>query len=225
MNCVKCGKQHDGKFGSGKYCSRSCANSRERSLELRERVSKKLKNPPLPPIVCGFCGKGFSPKNTKRKFCSRDCARRNNIKLAAEKQKECPPNWSEIHRNAYSKGNNYVAGGTTKWLPYKDIKVQGTYELRMCYILDEMVNLKQISSWGYATDRIKYIDADGAERTYILDFTVVNNDGSFYYIETKGYEKENDQYKWKAVKDLGHQLVVAFEQDIKKMERTYALVV
>ena len=41
MICEKCGKKHNGTFGSGRFCSRSCANSRIISNDLKERISKK----------------------------------------------------------------------------------------------------------------------------------------------------------------------------------------
>ena len=40
MKCLKCNKEHDGSFGSGKYCSKSCANSRVRTDEVKEKISK-----------------------------------------------------------------------------------------------------------------------------------------------------------------------------------------
>lgn len=43
MICEKCGKEHDGSFGSGRFCSRACANSRIRTEEIRQKVSAKLK--------------------------------------------------------------------------------------------------------------------------------------------------------------------------------------
>lgn len=44
MKCLKCKKTHDGKFGSGKYCSRTCANSRTWTKEAiaKKKVSAKL---------------------------------------------------------------------------------------------------------------------------------------------------------------------------------------
>lgn len=36
--CEKCGKIMTEKFGSGRFCSRACANSREKPLEVREKV-------------------------------------------------------------------------------------------------------------------------------------------------------------------------------------------
>lgn len=44
FNCEKCNKVHDGKFGSGKFCSKSCANSRIRSKETIEKISISVKN-------------------------------------------------------------------------------------------------------------------------------------------------------------------------------------
>ena len=47
MKCVKCNIEHDGSFGSGKYCSRACANSRifsddsklKKSLANKDKIS------------------------------------------------------------------------------------------------------------------------------------------------------------------------------------------
>lgn len=41
--CFKCGKKHDGSFGIGAYCSRSCANSRTFSEESKIKKSKLAK--------------------------------------------------------------------------------------------------------------------------------------------------------------------------------------
>jgi hypothetical protein len=94
--CNRCGKDHDGSFGSGKYCSRGCANKREHSREIYEKVSKSLSgrsilkngvahnrkqrvtiNP-----VCIVCKKTFSievvdsepGRRNVRKTCSETCA-------------------------------------------------------------------------------------------------------------------------------------------------------
>ena len=44
MECLKCGKEHDGTFGSGKYCSKSCANSRIRTEEVKKKISNGVLN-------------------------------------------------------------------------------------------------------------------------------------------------------------------------------------
>jgi hypothetical protein len=44
MKCIKCNNEHDGSFGSGKYCSRACANSRVRTDEVKQKISKGILN-------------------------------------------------------------------------------------------------------------------------------------------------------------------------------------
>lgn len=41
--CEKCKKEHDGKFGSGRFCSRPCSNSHKRSDESKQKTSLALK--------------------------------------------------------------------------------------------------------------------------------------------------------------------------------------
>jgi hypothetical protein len=48
-----------------------------------------------------------------------------------------------------------------------------------------------------------------------MDFKVFDDEG-FYYLETKGRVVENDYLKWESVRNLGHRLIVWFEEDIKK---------
>ena len=43
MLCQKCSKEHNGSFGSGKFCSRACANSRFKSEETKLKVSSSIK--------------------------------------------------------------------------------------------------------------------------------------------------------------------------------------
>jgi len=45
MKCknIKCNKEHDGTFGSGKFCSRACANSRVKTDETKRKVSESVK--------------------------------------------------------------------------------------------------------------------------------------------------------------------------------------
>lgn len=43
MTCERCGKEHDGTFGSGRFCSKGCANSRQFSEESRQLKSQKQK--------------------------------------------------------------------------------------------------------------------------------------------------------------------------------------
>lgn len=44
--CEVCGKQHDGSYGSGRFCGRKCARSfstRSKRADINKRVSQKLR--------------------------------------------------------------------------------------------------------------------------------------------------------------------------------------
>jgi len=43
MQCNRCNDEHDGSFGSGKFCSRSCANSRPMTEERQAKISAGVK--------------------------------------------------------------------------------------------------------------------------------------------------------------------------------------
>ena len=43
MKCEYCNKEHDGTFGSGRFCSRACANSRIPSTKTKNKISGTLK--------------------------------------------------------------------------------------------------------------------------------------------------------------------------------------
>lgn len=75
--CKKCGKAMTIKFGSGRYCSRSCANSREHTQETKDKISSSLlKRDPQSKKsskrICIICG-GEIPKESKSKVCSYLC--------------------------------------------------------------------------------------------------------------------------------------------------------
>lgn len=125
---------------------------------------------------------------------------------------------SNTRKKLFSTGNLNVTGGKTKWIKYGNLKVQGTYEYRACHILDEMLRLGEIYSWEYTNDRFPYLNEDSKKSSYLLDFKVYTTKNSFYYLETKGYIKENDINKWKSVKDLGFDLHVWFEEELKFQE-------
>ena len=44
MLCLTCNIEHNGTYGSGKYCCRSCANSRVRSEDVKQKISNTLRD-------------------------------------------------------------------------------------------------------------------------------------------------------------------------------------
>ncbi len=94
MRCEKCGEEFE---GTGRFCSRSCANSRVQTPEIREKKSKALKGRDIGnhspesiakakatwaskkmwvDWICPHCGKVLrlsSNEAKKRKYCSGTC--------------------------------------------------------------------------------------------------------------------------------------------------------
>lgn len=90
MKCENCETNHDGTYGSGRFCTSKCARGfstkGKRSL-INEKVSKKLIGsvPHNKGIVseltlkkeieCPYCKEIFMQKHYKQKLCSRKCQR------------------------------------------------------------------------------------------------------------------------------------------------------
>ena len=102
VTCAKCGKifkvlEPIDKFPKKEkyYCSRSCANSRIRTEEFKEKISKSLKKyfskipKKLYSHCCKNCGKTYENKKEKSIFCSSTCQlefkRKNSKRTEFEK--------------------------------------------------------------------------------------------------------------------------------------------
>jgi hypothetical protein len=211
--CENCGSAHDGKYGSGRFCSAKCSrgfSTKEKRQQINQKVSEKLRNPEIE-LECKYCLVKFKRpfKRRNQEYCSQRCSSKfkgwgNHSSVK----------WSEIHKKAYANGRNRVAGGTTKWFSYCDIKVQGSYELKACQKLDILKNNSEIKNWFYSRDRFKYLDKYGIERTYIVDFTIICNDDTIKFIEVKGRETEVDYIKWNTVRGLGHSIDIWRKEDL-----------
>lgn len=99
--CEKCGKVMTEKFGSGRFCSRYCANSRVHSEETKQKISVKLTSS-IEPKFCKVCGKPLNSRNTSG-FCSPCYLRQPHTEESKRKQSEtmkskCYPRWN-IHRD------------------------------------------------------------------------------------------------------------------------------
>jgi hypothetical protein len=72
MNCEKCNKEHDGSFGSGRFCSRSCACSRKFSEDTKQKISRSIVvNGGFKENFCIKCGKKLN-RHRKNSMCV-DC--------------------------------------------------------------------------------------------------------------------------------------------------------
>lgn len=206
--CERCGKLMQKKFGSGRFCSRVCANLREHSAETKQKIAKAITGTTkiykngrtkssnheyfltkysLAPKVCTVCGVVLPFESRKRKTCSEAC-RRVLIGQATQRS-------AEKHG-----GNNNILGvrGTAKYGTYKGYVCDSSYELAfVIYCLDHNIPLQR----NHTSFCYKY---KGETHNYFPDF-IINNDT---YIEIKGYATELDKAKWDAFpSDINFELI------------------
>lgn len=71
--CEHCGKEHDGSFGSGRFCCKPCANTRSHSEEAKLKCSATLKltyaKIEQEGRTCENCGAIYHSKDIARKCC------------------------------------------------------------------------------------------------------------------------------------------------------------
>lgn len=97
-SCEKCGKVMTEKFGSGRFCSRKCANSRQHTTETKNRISAGVKANSSSssvagnhlsakheyyyfPNYCVICGKALSYEDRHRKTCSEECLQKRFLQM------------------------------------------------------------------------------------------------------------------------------------------------
>jgi 5-methylcytosine-specific restriction endonuclease McrA len=101
--CLKCNKKHDGSFGSGKYCSLQCANSRgPRTDDFKKVVSKKLT--------------GVLPWNTGKKL---DKEHRENISKGLTGKTRYYPEYSD--EKVFVENSSYQRYGIKKRILKKNL--------------------------------------------------------------------------------------------------------
>lgn len=217
--CLGCNIKFNTKSGSDspKCCSRSCSAKYSQSFSDPTIVSDSLKK---------AWKRGDFNHNSEKLKKYKKCPTCDNkfygnkiyCSLLCLSNSDASKKISSTRKQMFRDGTLTVTGGTTKWICYKNIKVQGSYEFRTCRILDNWIETNKIKKWEYAKDRFQYVGLDEKLHNYLVDFKVWDTDNTFYYIEVKGYQKPTDELKWNAVKIAGFKLEIWFENDILKAE-------
>jgi hypothetical protein len=201
--CERCGKVMTEKFGSGRFCSKSCANSRDRSEETKRKISKsvsdtsqikqvKQKNIEIyeeNPKYCKICQEKIS---YDRRFSNTCEARACQIAWAA-------------HQSKGKAGGLRHGAGTGKQGWYKGYYCDSSYEL--AYVI---YNLDHNISFVRNKQAYEYIGLDNKIHKYYLDFIEDNT-----LVEIKGYWTETVQRKLDAVNDMPIKLLM--KKDIQFM--------
>jgi len=154
--CERCGKEHDGSYGSGRFCGYSCANVRIHSRETKQKISKgvklnnktkgiiskrdlgKLYNYKTPEEfpnlnikihICKICGKQFYHVYDRDTCDNPQCRKVNNSRVQLK-------HWQESPRDKYRTDNHWNSlAKESKYLYYYTYKitnlVNGKYYLGM----------------------------------------------------------------------------------------------
>jgi hypothetical protein len=192
--CEKCKNVHDSSFGTGRFCSRKCANSRVWSDEDKKKKSNTLKgsvpwNAGTRRIYvkkCVTCKKEFTVEGwSKKKTCSTECM-----------------------SHAPGRNGGYRSNSTRKIRSeYKGYWMDSGAELKFAELLD-----KHDIRWVKNSERFfTYRDLSGKLRKYYPDFYLPEYD---YWVEIKGtyYKHENDNLKLKSV---GSNIELQYHNEIK----------
>lgn len=196
------------KFGSGRFCSRACANARAHSAETKTKIAssltcytdsnqdsshnkniaKYLENPK----TCVVCGAILDYSKRRQKTCSDGCYR----KLQSE---------SAIS-NSFG-GLTEACGKTSKKGKYKNIRCDSTYELiYLVYCELNNIKVKRNNKYFY------YTNAEGKLRKYYPDFYLIDSNT---YIELKGYKDLNVDLKLAAMTQQNKKVNILYKTDLK----------
>lgn len=236
-----CGNDAVRIFKDGSGC---CSNNVAKCPTLRKKFSEenktrevkgcKVKGFKQPKQQCSICSKQVSVGNFAKhfKWCSGEgqdkqtCVICGKVFHSWDRPKTCSPECLSVHQSKrltemYNDGTKTPYGGSGSRKVYHsdlhgDIKVMSSYEYEACHIFDKWHKNKDIAFWEYTKDRFSYLDEVGKKRTYFPDFKVFRLNGSCYYVETKGFQQERDEFKWRAVREQGHELQTWFSEDIMK---------
>lgn len=76
--CENCEKEHDGTYGSGRFCSCKCSrgfSTKNKRKEINAKVSKTLKGKkPKLISICKNCNKEYVQTRKTQQFCCKGCA-------------------------------------------------------------------------------------------------------------------------------------------------------
>lgn len=205
MHCEKCKKKHDGRFGSGRFCSRACANSRtwsdydrlKKSVAaakylLKAQRASTTKYKTKIEKFCPICECIFFvfPCNVNKFIvCSRKCS------LIRRARGDVRP------RSTKNMGGYRAGSGRAKSGYYKGIYCGSTYELVwVIYQLDHSIHFERFH--GLLRD-------NGI--TYIPDFIIGN-----MIIEIKGFEdKCKTEQKVVVANNHGYDVTVLYKKDLQ----------
>jgi len=222
MKCERCGTEHEGSFGTGRFCSRACANSRQWNEEDKRKKSESAKKSEK------VLAENRSRSRIRRKelllldniernkrgkiLIPRICpVCKDKFKSTKHKQTYCSKKcWLDDKEQKYCKprgsGGARPGAGHSKQGYYKGFQCDSTYELAYVIWCNEK---------GISIERNKeyweYFDPNrnGTFKFY-PDFLVNGK-----LVEIKGYHTPVVDLKINAVKNSGRGIEILYKNDLK----------
>lgn len=209
MICENCNKEHDGSYGSGRFCSCKCArafSSKIKRKEINEKVSKTLKGRKL-----NFCNRWKNHiKSNKIRFIEGHCEYCNKIINIAYKKKNrrhyCNGKCRNLHLNKLK-----ICGGLFN---------QGKCTSKWEFILQECLNKYNIKFEANNRTILK----DGKELDiWLPDYKIGIELNGIWHYSLKPYNHNIHKFFNRIVKDilkdiemkeLGYKLYVIEDKDI-----------
>lgn len=209
--CKKCNQVMTKYWGTGTYCSASCAHGHPKSQESRDKTRETIIKEQLPrrkvdqekqyklkleqylqsPNKCCICGKEFSYEQRNRQACD-DCV---NILISIKRKKY-------IEEHGYNL--NTTVKSRYKYGTYKDISCDSSWELAfVMYHLDHQI--------PFIRNKSKYFEYEfnGNTHRFYPDFIVDDT-----YIEIKSrYSDETDAKVASMPASVNFQIL--YEQDLQ----------
>lgn len=234
-HCEKCGAEHDGSYGSGRFCSKFCARSFSTSKnrkEISKKTSEKLrKEAEVSHIVNPFnyegkisiCERCFGYHDGlmgSGRFCSLSCANGKDISkmlLRANKKytKICITCGKEYKRVREFSSNFCSAKCNPKIGGYREgsgRSIHGYYKGIFSASTYELVWIIYALDHDIKFERFQGILELNGFR-YIPDFLL--EDGSL--VEVKGFYTPAVDKKTKIAKELGYEIKVLYKEDMEHM--------
>lgn len=185
--CPKCQTSHS---KTGVFCSRHCANSRVKTPEICEKVSKKLKGRKVgAALTASLRGARLRALSQESRVCKK-----------CKTPYVCHKKSTRVLCSIRCSGGYREKSGRGKSGRYKGIFCNSTYELAwVVYNFDQGLTVKRFP--GYITNgKIKYYP----------DFIEGNT-----IIEIKGYHTPEVDEKAQLAKDKGYEIKILYKQDLQ----------
>lgn len=185
MQCEKCRSKHDGSYGSGRFCSASCARSFSTCKDrpsINSKISGDLKGRNRKYKSCPVCGSQFFGD---RATCSPACAKTRILESPGSTGRR----WKVV--DSSKMGGIREGGGRSKLISYtswsgEEMKLNKE-EILVAEILDRL-RIRWTRNWAW----FPYTTQEGDQRKFYPDFHLLDSN---IYLEYKGFVTDKMWHK------------------------------